>query len=147
LAVVNVISLRSVNDRTRAEMRARQEMYELLSSLKDAETGQRGYLLAGADSYLEPYQQARAKIPLLLDELATDLQSSQSLESEIRELRRLSLAKLAELEETIRLRREEGLDAALQLVRTNKGQETMQDLRVLTASMLRSQSEAVQTRF
>ena len=35
----------------------------LLSALKDAETGQRGFLVTGDNQYLEPYQQALALIP------------------------------------------------------------------------------------
>lgn len=35
---------------------------ELLSQLKDAETGQRGYLLTGKESYLEPYHRANSTI-------------------------------------------------------------------------------------
>src|SRR6266849_2119675 len=34
------------------------KLADLLSELKDAETGQRGYLITGVDSYLEPYQSA-----------------------------------------------------------------------------------------
>ena len=34
----------------------------LLSSLKDAETGQRGFLLTGEDRYLDPYRQALTEI-------------------------------------------------------------------------------------
>jgi CHASE3 domain sensor protein len=35
----------------------------VLSTLKDAETGQRGYLLAGEASYLEPYREAVDRLP------------------------------------------------------------------------------------
>ena len=38
----------------------------LLSSLKDAETGQRGFLLTDEDHYLEPYRQALTDVPRLL---------------------------------------------------------------------------------
>ena len=34
------------------------ELTQLLSSLQDAETGQRGYLISGSDSYLAPYTAA-----------------------------------------------------------------------------------------
>src|SRR5947209_3879081 len=41
----------------------------LLSTLKDADTGQRGYLLTGRESYLEPYSQALADAPKILNTL------------------------------------------------------------------------------
>ena len=54
-------------------LRARQLLVvtdELISTVKDAETGQRGYLLTGSDEYLAPYSTALAMIPHLLDRLA-----------------------------------------------------------------------------
>lgn len=40
-----------------------------LSVIKDAETGQRGYLLTGDKSYLEPYNQATAEIDRYIKQL------------------------------------------------------------------------------
>src|ERR1700683_326695 len=42
----------------------------LLASLRDAEAGQRGFLLTGSDRYLGPYRQALAGIPANLAALA-----------------------------------------------------------------------------
>src|ERR1700712_331462 len=39
-----------------------QQLQTLLSRIKDAETGQRGYLLTGAEQYLDPYTSARAAL-------------------------------------------------------------------------------------
>lgn len=47
----------------------RIELADLLSELKDAETGQRGYLLTGDDSYLEPYKTALGSIQTTLANL------------------------------------------------------------------------------
>ena len=41
----------------------------MLSTIKDAETGQRGYLLTGEDSFLEPYNAALARINANLADL------------------------------------------------------------------------------
>lgn len=40
-----------------------------LSSLKDAETGQRGYLLTGDPAYLDPYRDAVSRFPRQLAEV------------------------------------------------------------------------------
>src|ERR1700704_3898213 len=42
----------------------------LLSALKDAETGQRGFLLTGDDQYLSPYRRALTDVPVLLSDLS-----------------------------------------------------------------------------
>src|SRR4051812_19979749 len=39
------------------------QLQGLLSSVKDAETGQRGYLLTGSEQYLEPFNTAKASLP------------------------------------------------------------------------------------
>ena len=38
----------------------------ILSTMKDAETGQRGFVITGDESYLEPYSHALAEIPRIL---------------------------------------------------------------------------------
>ncbi len=50
-------------------MEVLQRVDGLFSSLKDAETGQRGFLLTSREDYLEPYNVARANIPGQLQEL------------------------------------------------------------------------------
>jgi PAS domain S-box-containing protein len=45
------------------------KLEEVLSTLKDAETGQRGYLLTGDRDYLEPHEQAVARVPGQLTQL------------------------------------------------------------------------------
>src|ERR1700689_1929110 len=47
----------------------RIDFSEILSELKDAETGQRGYLLTGDDSYLEPHTKAVAEMQTTLTDL------------------------------------------------------------------------------
>ncbi len=43
-------------------LEVRNELETTLSLLKDAETGQRGFLVTGAAAYLEPYQAAVASL-------------------------------------------------------------------------------------
>jgi len=46
----------------------------LLDRVRDAETGQRGFLLTGRLAYLEPYQSGVSRVPAEMSELATLLQ-------------------------------------------------------------------------
>ena len=48
----------------------RDELTKVVSQVETAETGQRGYLLTGRDSYLSPYKQAVEALPASLDRLA-----------------------------------------------------------------------------
>src|SRR5271156_66802 len=58
-SLVRLSELRAGGSRTREVL---LHLESLMSSLKDAETGQRGYLLTGRDPYLEPYRPARIAI-------------------------------------------------------------------------------------
>jgi methyl-accepting chemotaxis protein len=101
----------------------------LLSEMKDAETGQRGFLLTGSDSYLEPYDTALRTVKGTLGELRNQTADNP------RQLHRLDLissaidGKFAELKETIDLRRGPGLEAALKIVLNNSGKSIMDQIR------------------
>ena len=105
----------------------------LLSALKDAETGQRGFLLTGEDRYLEPYRQALAQVSPDLDKL-TGIETQRNRPDQkqrVERLRPLVKEKLDELAQTIELRRAQGPDAALAIVRSDRGKAAMDQIRAL----------------
>lgn len=57
------------SDAHSANARVIDKANNLLSVLKDAETGQRGFLLTGDEAFLNPYLDAKNKIPNYLGEL------------------------------------------------------------------------------
>jgi methyl-accepting chemotaxis protein len=99
--------------------------------LVDAETGQRGYLLTGQDSYLEPYRSAVAAVASDLDRLNRDTAGDPAQQARIQALRPLIAAKLDELRRTIALRRSRGFDAAIAVVRSNRGKSQMDQIRAI----------------
>jgi signal transduction histidine kinase/CheY-like chemotaxis protein len=146
LAVLNWISVSSANEDTRRQVRVRQELHELVSMVKDGETSQRGYILTGSESYLEPYELARTRIPLLLAELKGDLEDAPDTRSNLDQLRSLTSQKMSELAETISLRRMQGFDAAAQVITTNRGKALMDEIRELSTRMLQRQTELLHER-
>jgi len=106
---------------------------DLLSDLKDAETGQRGYLLTGEDSYLEPYKQALTAIKTTLDDVKKLTFDDPNQQRRIATIGPLIDSKLAELKQTIDLRRTQGLDAALKIVLSNEGKGFMDQIRGVVA--------------
>ncbi|MDN3548936.1 sensor histidine kinase [Mucilaginibacter aquaedulcis] len=71
-----------------------QKLEKLLSVMKDAETGQRGYLLSGQDSYLEPYNGAYKEAQDLgaeLQKLTADNAGQQTNIAAIRDILHLKL--------------------------------------------------------
>jgi len=106
------------------------KLEELLSQLKDAETGQRGFIITGEERYLEPYNTAAVRIDRAYREV-TDLTRDNPLQQQRLEALAAPLQqRLASLAATIDLRRvEQGFEAAKQKVLTGEGKELMDQLR------------------
>jgi signal transduction histidine kinase/DNA-binding response OmpR family regulator len=106
-----------------------QGLDDLLSDYKDAETGQRGYLLTQTEAYLEPYERATTAIDDKLAKLriavADDPKQAQALEV----LRHVGQQKLAELKQTIDAARAGRRDQALEVVKTDRGKRYMDGIR------------------
>ena len=105
------------------------KLEELLSQVKDAETGQRGYLLTGDDRYLEPYKTAIANLNQEIKALKKLAANYPNKQKQLDALESLIKNKLAELKGVIDLRNGQGFEAALDLVRTNLGKKIMDDIR------------------
>jgi PAS domain S-box-containing protein len=112
----------------------------VLSSLKDLETGQRGYLLTGNRAYLTPFEQAVRDLSGQLEDLSRDAVDSRQQER-VRRLASLVSEKRSEVEATILARDQLGPDAALAIVKTDKGRESMESIRSLSAVISRQSHE------
>jgi PAS domain S-box-containing protein len=117
---------------------------QFLSSVKDAETGQRGYLLTGRESYLKPYRKAVLAIHAELESLA-DLASRAEIPADTASrIDVLTKQKLAELEQTVEQRRERGLQAALSTVASDRGKQIMDDIRTQVGDIRTKEEELFQ---
>ena len=113
------------------------DLQEALSTMKDAETGQRGFLLTGDEAYLGPNVDAKARIQTELDNLDRLAGSGAVQAEDARQYRALVQAKMHEMDRIILARRTQGIDAAIAIVRGNVGKRLMDDLRKLTDGMVR----------
>ncbi|HEY9669251.1 MAG TPA: CHASE3 domain-containing protein [Coleofasciculaceae cyanobacterium] len=121
-----------------------QRLEAVLSSIKDAETGQRGYLLTGQESYLKPYNSAVKTIEPQIAQLKTLTVADPYQQQQLATLRPLIAQKLAELEETIDLRKNQGLSAAVPLVLTNRGEVLMNQIRTTIQQMESGKNKQLQ---
>ena len=115
----------------------------LLQSMLDAETGQRGYLLTGNDAYLEPYDKAVANVQANLDTLRARFLNSADELQEFAFLSRQISRKLAEMELSLRLRRQGNEDAWKFILHTDVGKENMEGIRKHTQELLARNEERV----
>ena len=106
-------------NRTVLAVRDRQVALErVLSVMRDAETGQRGFLLTQREEYLEPYTAALDEIEPLLARLASLAAGDPPQQQALAELQAQVATKRGELARTIDLSRSGAAPAALYLVMT-----------------------------
>ncbi|MEH1942110.1 MAG: CHASE3 domain-containing protein [Nostoc sp.] len=118
---------------------------EIMSQIKDAETGQRGYLLTGKERYLEPYRTTTREIDRKLKALRQLTADNPNQLQRLDRLEPLIAKKLVLLEQAINAR-SKNLESALQIVQTDRGQQLMEDIRILITAMEKEENELLKQR-
>ncbi|MGZ8218544.1 CHASE3 domain-containing protein [Methylomagnum sp.] len=131
LWVINLHRQRQIEIRRAVEYASEVSMMleDVLSTLKDAETGERGYLITGRPDYLEPYLDARRQLPKLLARLSSRVAAHPAQGERLRAIEPLIATRLGELEKAIEARRDQGFEAAEAVVLANGRKETMRVVR------------------
>ena len=101
---------------------------QLLSTLKDLETGERGFALTGVESYLEPYDSANASLDAAVAAVGMEEQANN-------ELIRLVQTKREFARRVVEARRSQGPEAALALILTGQDKASMDAVRASVARM------------
>jgi signal transduction histidine kinase/FixJ family two-component response regulator len=104
-------------------------------NVRDAENGQRGFLLTGDPSYLQPYDSALAQISLLQGELQRLTADNATQQGRVRSVSPLLQRRLEGLAQTIQLRRDSGFQAAMDVVRAGNGRELTSQIETILATM------------
>ena len=119
---------------------------ETMTQLTDAETGQRGYLLTAEEAYLEPYRAAIKDIDQTIGHLKSLTSDNPNQQKRIQALEPLVGKKLAELQRTIDLRKNEGLAAANMVVLEGSGKQAMDQIRAITEEMANEEEDLLKLR-
>ncbi|MBZ5507306.1 MAG: CHASE3 domain-containing protein [Acidobacteriia bacterium] len=109
------------------------------SLLKDAETGQRGYLYTGETRYLEPYNNSVAQGYPHISKLAELVADNPRQVERVDRLRTLKQQKLEDLAQTIALFKEGKKDQARSMVLSDRGRDIMKEIRALVTEMMREE--------
>ncbi|MDT9600674.1 ATP-binding protein [Sphingosinicella rhizophila] len=107
---------------------ARLGINQVLMLHQDIETGQRGYVMTGDPSFLEPFEAARTSIGESLSRLRRNHQGEE-IAREVDRLRTLSTAKLRFSEETVRTRQAGDSEQALAMIKSGRGKTIMDAIR------------------
>ncbi len=108
---------------------------ELLSYMKDAQTGQRGFILTGKWSYLEPYYNGITAIHRVLRGLDEITKNDSFTQQRLRALEPLIDQCFEQLHQTILIRKNEGLPQAVQAISTGIGKKAMDRIRQLVSEV------------
>jgi PAS domain S-box-containing protein len=101
----------------------------LLSHITDAETSQRGYIITGEQSYLEPLREGRQKIEIDLNFLRELTADNAAQQSRLEAIRPFIADRLARLETIIELRQSRGFTAVQELAVQGKGRRLQNAIR------------------
>lgn len=118
----------------------------VLVTMRDAETGQRGYLLTGQEQYLAPFLQAKRDLATRLVTLGTVQSLGPAEDKLVDEMRAAVDLKMKELEYSIALRREKGFDAALALTFTGEGLRAMDEIRRTAGAIREMETQELERR-
>jgi len=112
-----------------------QALEATISSVTDAETGHRGYLLLGDESYLEPYTAAFADLPRKIMDTRLLAAEDQAQLQRLAAVELLIADRMAILKDGVELKRLGQSEAALDLIRSGGGMAMMERLRALIDEM------------
>ena len=152
LAITEFISYRSTGQlvETSRQLTHTQQVVEtlgnILVTMDDAETGQRGYLLTGQDPFLEPYVSAVSRLSGVLATLDKLTANDPAHRHDLVLLERLIKQKQEGLAATIELRKANKVAAASESVLSGSGKKAMDDIRALIATMQKREKDLMDAR-
>lgn len=134
--VYQVLQLRESVAELRRNDLERIEIRNVLVDLLDAETGQRGFILTGEESYLEPFYHGRQRLNQSLKAIERLSEDDATLNAWVAQVGLIAYRKLQELERTILVKKRGDHDGALAVVRAGFGKAQMDEARRLIQSKL-----------
>ncbi|MEW6057924.1 MAG: response regulator [Bdellovibrionota bacterium] len=146
LSIIGIYSSHSLVKFSKANQAVAQARKNILQLervsllVKNAETGQRGYLLTGNEEYLKPYNTAPGSLDGKIASLRTTLSHNPGQLERIGRLEKILKDKLVEMSETIRLRRERGYISSLKAVQNNRGLRLMNEIHAVLDDLIQDEN-------
>jgi diguanylate cyclase (GGDEF)-like protein/PAS domain S-box-containing protein len=122
------------------------ELEGTLSAIKDAETGQRGYIITGDEEYLKPYTAALPAINQHIERLRQLTIADAEQPRRLADLEQEIAGRLQLMTEVIELRRTGGFAAAERVVSTGRGRRMMDNIRNTVAEIAERENALLERR-
>ena len=131
---------------TAASFQTLRDVSAVDEAVQDAERGQRGFLVTGRDSYLEPYDHAKEILPALMGNLSRDVSGDGDQQGRLLSLQADLTTKMNELAATIATFRSSGFNAAKAIVDTDVCRDSMIAVTDDLAAIADAESALLRTR-
>ncbi|WP_017305553.1 methyl-accepting chemotaxis protein [Spirulina subsalsa] len=118
----------------------------LEKNLVDAQTGERGFLLTGNESFLEPYYQAQVLAPEYFRNLESNMATIPDQVQRLSELRVLQNSKFEDLRKTIQFKQAGQEDVLINHISSGIGNQIMEQIRAKIAEMATVEDELLAQR-
>jgi methyl-accepting chemotaxis protein len=119
---------------------------DLMQAMTDAETGQRGFVITGEESYLGPYYSGGQSVPRVVKDLRELLNGNRAQLERLDRVEQLANAKLTELKRVIDTRKSSGAQAAVAIVSAGIGKQYMDQTREVLGEMEREERQELRQR-
>lgn len=126
----NVQVLINNNQIVSESMAVKRNLDDLLTDLLNMETGHRGFMITGRDTYLKPFEEGATNLPVRLTDLNRLFGDNPVKLMELQDVSTLMTAKQAEMNNSLQIYRTVGRDAAHEQVKTDLGKKLMDRVRV-----------------
>ncbi|HTU47851.1 MAG TPA: ATP-binding protein [Bryobacteraceae bacterium] len=113
----------------------------LASLARDAESGERGYLLYGDERYLIPLQQANSELATDIDSCLRNVKDVPKFQRPLEEVIRLVKNRVSQANQVVKTEQATGLSAAVDLAKTDTADSTMNQLRRAVDDLTRNLSD------
>lgn len=121
----------------------REKLEQALSSMKDAETGQRGYLITSKDEFLDPYRGSLQRTISLLNQIEEMTADNPPQQQNIEALKQFVQKRFGKLQDVIDYKKQTGI---VNLADMETGKLFMDSVRIVVARMQEQESALLNTR-
>lgn len=140
LGGINIHSMMRSEQALNQARDVQEEWQELLAAMIDAETGHRGFVIAGRDEFLQPYLNGRKEVLKHLTRLRDLIDPEDNQAFRLSQAEQCITVKLEEMEHSLTLFRTQGPAAARERIEVGPGREYMEQLRQVVADAFETEA-------
>ena len=123
-----------------------QNIESTLANIESAEAGQRGYVITGAESYLQSYYESVTSVRQQIRDIQTLTADNSNQQQRISLLKPLVEQRVIALWQVIDIRRSKGFDAARATIKVGRGTEIMTRIRQVLREMENEEASLLKQR-